>query len=435
MSLRGLSTKSVILLIFLILYSYGNVYAQEKQSVAILDFEGLGISDTEVRALTNRLRGNLVNTGKYQLIERGKMDEILKEQGFQLSGCTSEGCMVEAGQLLGVELMLAGSISLIGSTYSVEMRMIDVETGKIVNSAAYDMVGKIDDLLTTGMENAVNVLLGKSVSAPKPAVQKPVVPKVLPATLSISSTPLNAQVFINEVEKGYTPLSIEDLPVGQEMIIRIQLDGYDTYNQKITLTPGRNTPLKITLQRKSGLISVSGTPSKAKIYLDNKYIGRLPLENTSFPIGEWKLKAKRPEYKPFFEDVVVADNGVKSVVVKMDKQSKAGPLVCSLILPGTGQLIQHRTGRSLLFIAATAGAGMMVMTSMSDFTSYQDEYETNLAIHTANQGQNAQPDLLPAQRQAVLDSFNNMKEAEKNRNTFLAALGGIWTINVIDILF
>jgi len=133
--------------------------SQQLTTIAVLDFEGLGITEVETKALTNRLRINLVKSGAYQVIERGKMQDILNEQGFQLSGCTSEECVIEAGQLLGVEKMLAGSISLVGKTYSVGMRLIDVGSGKIEKSEAYDMRGEIDQLLTNGMKNALNVFM------------------------------------------------------------------------------------------------------------------------------------------------------------------------------------------------------------------------------------------------------------------------------------
>jgi len=147
------------------LLSISSLFAQQLNTIAVLDFEGLGITEVENKALTNRLRMELVQSGTFQVVERGKMDEILKEQGFQLSGCTSEECVVEAGQLLGVEKMLAGSISFVGKTYSIEMRLIDIESGKIEMSDAYDMNCEIDQLLTVGMKNALNILLGKPVSS------------------------------------------------------------------------------------------------------------------------------------------------------------------------------------------------------------------------------------------------------------------------------
>ena len=40
------------------------------------------------------------------------MEQILVEQGFQQSGCTTNECMVEVGKLIGVEKIVSGSISV-----------------------------------------------------------------------------------------------------------------------------------------------------------------------------------------------------------------------------------------------------------------------------------------------------------------------------------
>ncbi len=61
-----------------------------------------------------------------------KVEDILSEQGLQQTGaCANDQCVAEVGHLLGVELMLAGYIGYIGSTYSVDVRIIDVKTRKI----------------------------------------------------------------------------------------------------------------------------------------------------------------------------------------------------------------------------------------------------------------------------------------------------------------
>ena len=126
--------------------------------VAVLEFEGNGISSSEAKALSNRLRSELVTIGELTIIERGKMDEVLKEQAFQQTGCVSSECAVEVGKLLGVENIITGSISKVGTIYSVEARAVSVETGEIIKSAVYDHSGDIGGLLTQGMRKVAEEL-------------------------------------------------------------------------------------------------------------------------------------------------------------------------------------------------------------------------------------------------------------------------------------
>ncbi|MFC1481592.1 CsgG/HfaB family protein [Candidatus Neomarinimicrobiota bacterium] len=119
----------------------------QSESIAILDLDGRGISKFEAESLTDRLRSEMVKTGRITVVERGQMEQILSEQDFTTLGCTSDECAVEVGQLLGVTRMLAGSIGKVGSTFSLDIRTIDVTTGEIFNSITRDYRGEIDGLL------------------------------------------------------------------------------------------------------------------------------------------------------------------------------------------------------------------------------------------------------------------------------------------------
>ena len=119
--------------------------------IAVIDFEGKGISQTEASALTDRLRTELYNGEYFVVVERGMMEEILTEQGFQQSGCTTNECIVEVGRLVGVDRIVGGSISKVGNIYSVSSRIVNVETGEIEKTEVYDHIGDIGQLLTNGM--------------------------------------------------------------------------------------------------------------------------------------------------------------------------------------------------------------------------------------------------------------------------------------------
>jgi len=141
-----------------------------KTTVAILDLEPKGVPETEVSALSDRLRTELFRTGTFDAMERGKMQDILKEQGFQQSGaCNTDACAVEVGQLIGVEKMVSGSLGKVGKTYTVNIRMIDVRTGRIERSVTEDYTGEIDKLLTVVMKNVAYTLASsvQSDAAPK----------------------------------------------------------------------------------------------------------------------------------------------------------------------------------------------------------------------------------------------------------------------------
>ena len=127
-------------------------YIGKKNNVAILNLNPINISNANALAFTHRLQSELFRIGRFYLIEREKMQEILEEQGFQQTGCTSSECLVEAGKLLNVEQIIGGSISNVGSVYSIELRLINVETGKIVGIATEDINGSVEYVLLEGIK-------------------------------------------------------------------------------------------------------------------------------------------------------------------------------------------------------------------------------------------------------------------------------------------
>jgi len=121
--------------------------AEGKKTVAILDFEGRGISEMEAATLTDRLMSEMVNTDAVIMVERNQMDEILQEQGFQQSGCTTAECAAEVGALLGVENMVSGSFGKLGNTYTIDSKLFSVETGATIRSVSKTYKGEVDGLL------------------------------------------------------------------------------------------------------------------------------------------------------------------------------------------------------------------------------------------------------------------------------------------------
>ena len=118
-----------------------------KPTVAILDFEARGVSVQEAQTLSERMRTEIGNTNAVRLIERKAVDKIMAEQGFQQSGCTTDECASEVGQLLGVQYMISGAIGIMGKTYTIDAKMFSVETGETIQTKSVSHKGDISGLL------------------------------------------------------------------------------------------------------------------------------------------------------------------------------------------------------------------------------------------------------------------------------------------------
>ncbi|MFH1762324.1 MAG: CsgG/HfaB family protein [bacterium] len=164
----------------------------EKMSVAVLDFQAKGMSAEEVTALSDRFRTELFNVGKFIVMERGQMDAIMNEQGFQKSGaCTDEACLVEMGQLLGVDRMVAGSIGKLGQLYLINVRIINIATGQIERTVSEDCNCPIEGLIVSLKKVAMKLGGEEKKAESKPVEQTPSVKTVekAPAKIVAAESP------------------------------------------------------------------------------------------------------------------------------------------------------------------------------------------------------------------------------------------------------
>ena len=197
-----------LLLIFIMLTSFV-VEGNDKVAVAVNDLKAISISRSENAIISERVRSELINTGKYRVMERSQMDMILQEQGFQQSGaCSDASCLVEVGQMLAVNQIITGSVGLIGDMYTITLKSVDVETGEIVSTATLDYHGDISGLLSEGVGRVVRKLSNGRVSD-----------NVDSASISIFTTPHGANVNLNGTEIGKTPITDKLLLPGEVSVI------------------------------------------------------------------------------------------------------------------------------------------------------------------------------------------------------------------------
>jgi len=184
------------LFIFFVFSLYSGLFAQEKFNIAVMDLDPEGIPDSENKIISARLRSDLFNTNKFDILEREKMEEVLQEQGFQLTGCTSDECAVEIGRLVGVNRIVAGSIGRIGSIYTLNIRLINVETGRVEKTATEDCQCTIETVLTQAINRVARKLAGEDVT-PVPSQ----LPKVKPTTQPPKQPPTSKKTTIYRPRK------------------------------------------------------------------------------------------------------------------------------------------------------------------------------------------------------------------------------------------
>jgi TolB-like protein len=301
----------------ILLFTLNFLFISAQNTVAVLDFEGIGVSKDEARALSNRFGTEFMSlsSGRFVLVERQQMGEILEEQGFQQSGCVSSECAVEVGAALGAKFIIIGSISKVGSLYSVNARFLDVETSEIIRSISHDQMGDIMTLMTRGMKESALKLLGQGTSS------EPMV-----TTGSFTVIALETGITLHNAQTGeyiadaptITPEVAEDMDPGVYSFLA-KKNGYLDQIFKVEVFAGQKSTLTISgLKKATGVITVNVNVSSANVYLldysgEYKLLGQAPITTDPLPYNEnYSIKVTKDGYDE--EVKYVAINSPEEVV-------------------------------------------------------------------------------------------------------------------------
>lgn len=120
--------KKLILLFVLFVHS---TFAQT--SFAIIPFTGtadVGVNDRE--AFVSGLYQGMTNSGRYRIVDRNLIEQVLKEQNFQLSDLTEQKKVIEFGKIAGAEKIITGKMFRYSSTQpAITFSVIDVSTSQV----------------------------------------------------------------------------------------------------------------------------------------------------------------------------------------------------------------------------------------------------------------------------------------------------------------
>ncbi len=298
----NLTFKHILILAMLL----NAVIAQnpDRKNMAIYNFSGLGVSPIEAQVISDRIRVELGKLDTYSIIERGLMEQILKEQVLQLSGlCEESSCLVEVGRILAVHYMVGGSVSKLGNLFTIEARIIDVESGEIVTNVVEDYNGPIENLLVQTTRIVAAKLCGID-------EEQPTLLLTGTCDLLVTSNPTGGTIYINDKPVGdVTPFRLEGLVEGDYKIKvrRGNLVGEST----ISLARAERKDLTIKLEVEKFIMRINSDPEGADVNINQVSIGKTPLDYTVTDTSiEYLVQVKKDSYFNREETVRFSNNSM-----------------------------------------------------------------------------------------------------------------------------
>lgn len=104
--------------------------------------------------LVDMLIAELANNPSLIIVQRERVDEIIREQAFQLSGRVTDESTVKIGRLIGANVLVTGRMIVADGVLRLDAQLVGVEQGTVLGAVAAE--GRVHEVATVA-----RVLVGK----------------------------------------------------------------------------------------------------------------------------------------------------------------------------------------------------------------------------------------------------------------------------------
>ena len=137
--------------------------------------------------------------------------------------------------------------------------------------------------------------------------------------IEIDSNEENAFIFLNDEFVGKTPSKIQ--MIGGQYQLKIYKPNFDQIQTKLDIQSNKKFYYRLQKEKKQGLISVNSFPKQAKVYLENEYIGKTPIENKKTKTGWHQIRIEKEGYKTYYKGVKIRKNKAFEVSAELKKEN------------------------------------------------------------------------------------------------------------------
>lgn len=117
---------------------------EERMSLTVFPFEQKGITSSACLGFHDNLIDALVDLNRFRVVERDKLDIVLREQKLSRTDLFERSTLLKLGRLVAAQSIITGSIIETRKGVEVVARLIDTETSEIL--ATEDVYNEIKDL-------------------------------------------------------------------------------------------------------------------------------------------------------------------------------------------------------------------------------------------------------------------------------------------------
>ena len=129
----------VILILFLASCATQPMSYEKGTTIAVWDLENLSLTDSGQPDLGELLSAKVIEavkeTGGHTVVERERLLLALEELNLGTTSLVEESTRLRIGRIVGAPLMIFGAYSVVEHAMRLDLRLVEVETGKILKAA------------------------------------------------------------------------------------------------------------------------------------------------------------------------------------------------------------------------------------------------------------------------------------------------------------
>lgn len=140
-------------------------------------------------------------------------------------------------------------------------------------------------------------------------------------SIRVISNVQGARVFLDGTELGPAPIDIKDAKPG-EHVVEVKADEYITREERVTVSAGSATVLKLDLQpvaavKEGGKLKIVSPVPEAEVFVDGERVGSVPQEKEMQP-GDHFVVVTKAGYKKFEQKVRLEAGQTITVTAELD---------------------------------------------------------------------------------------------------------------------